>query len=234
MVGKSGKSLAPISVPTANLHSPRMRRRLHFRELTFGAATAWEDGHGTIGTSTPLVSTAVTYNVEQMGITTGLGGVAFSADSHQVHFTADESRSSDSKQTLFTVDLERSAVVATKPAKPGDYYAWCTDVDTNKNGEMVFISDRIAPFRYDVVFGQPNGPQEPLGVTTVSRYNQNPVLTNDGRVLFLAGTGWNSGSRPIFSLWSVNSDGTEPKQLAGSALFTKPLEWAQQQVTAEP
>ena len=164
----------------------------------------------------------------------GIGGVAFSADSHQVHFTADESRSSDSKQTLFTVDLERSAVVATKPAKPGDYYAWCTDVDTNKNGEMVFISDRIAPFRYDVVFGQPNGPQEPLGVTTVSRYNQNPVLTNDGRVLFLAGTGWNSGSRPLFSLWSVNSDGTEPKQLAGSALFTKPLEWAQQQVTAEP
>lgn len=91
---------------------------------------------------------------------------------------------------------------------------------------MVFISDRNAPFRYDIIFAQRDGSQEALGVTTVSRYNQNPVLTNDGRILFLAGTEWNSGSRPIFSLWSVNADGTEPKQLAGSALFTNPLKSA--------
>lgn len=163
----------------------------------------------------------------------GIGGVAFSADSHRVHFTADESRNSDSKQTLFTIDLEDSSVAATKPAKPGEYYAWCTDVHTNENGEMVFISDRNAPFHYDVVFAQPNGPQESLGVTTVSRYNQNPVLMNDDRILFLAGTEWNSGSRPIFSLWSVNTDGKGPKQLAGSTLFTSPLEWEQQQNASE-
>jgi Tol biopolymer transport system component len=53
----------------------------------------------------------------------GIGGVAFSADSRQVYFTTDESRHSDSKQTLFTIDLEGSSVAATKPAKPGKYYA---------------------------------------------------------------------------------------------------------------
>jgi hypothetical protein len=98
---------------------------------------------------------------------------------------------------------------------------------------MVFISDRNAPFHYDVVFAQPNGSQESLGVTTVSRYNQNPVLMKEGTILFLAGTDWNSGSRPIFSLWSVNTDGTGPKQLADSTLFSSPLEWEEQQNATE-
>ncbi|HRX79920.1 MAG TPA: hypothetical protein P5307_12705 [Pirellulaceae bacterium] len=158
-----------------------------------------------------------------------IGGLAFSANAKHVYFTADEIRNSDSKATLFTITLDDSSVAATKPGKAGDYYAWCTDPHTNKKDEMVFISDRNSPFQYDVVFAAPEGPQTTLGVTTVSQHNQNPVVTNDGRILFLAGTAWNSGSRPIFSLWSVNVDGTATKQLAGSALFTNPLEWARQQ-----
>ncbi len=158
----------------------------------------------------------------------GVGGVAFSANAKEIYFTADESRNPDSKETLFTITLHDSSVVATKPDKSGDYYAWCSEVNINKKGEMAFISDRNSPFHYDIVFAGLDGQQEPLGVTTVSRYNQNPVVTNDGRIIFLAGTAWNSGNRPIFSLWSVNVDGTSPKQLAGSDLFTRPLQWSRQ------
>jgi Tol biopolymer transport system component len=163
-----------------------------------------------------------------------IGGVAFSANSKHIYFTADEIRNSDSKETLFTITLDDSTVVATQPTKSGDYYAWWTDSHTNRNNEMVFISDRNAPFHYDVVFTRLDGQERSLGVTSLSRYNKNPVVTNDGKILFLAGTAWNSGSRPIFSLWSVTTDGTSTKELAGSALFTDPLEWARQQSATEP
>lgn len=162
-----------------------------------------------------------------------ISGVAFSANSQSIYFTADESRNSESKVTLFTLKLDDSTVVASEPNADGDYYAWYSDVYINKNSEMVFISDRNAPFHYDVVFRARDGQEKCLGVTSVSRYNQNPVLTNDGRILFLAGTEWNSHSRPIYTLWSVKTDGTSAKQLADSVLFTDPLEWARQQNAAE-
>src|SRR5262245_45744999 len=48
-------------------------------------------------------------------------------------------------------------------------------------------------------------------ITQISRYNQGPVFAPDGKqVLFLAGTKWNADSRPIFSLWSVDTDGKNP------------------------
>jgi Tol biopolymer transport system component len=65
-----------------------------------------------------------------------------------------------------------------------------------------------------------------LATTQVSRYIQRPVFTPDGkRILFLAATEWNSNSRPIFSLWSVGTDGKNPKQIAPSVLFTDPLNY---------
>ncbi len=162
-----------------------------------------------------------------------IGGIAFSANSQQIYFTADEIRNSDSKQTLFTIMLDDSTVVATKPNEVGKYYAWCTDVHTNKKSEMVFISDRNAPFQYDVFFTEFDGQEKCLEVTGVSRHNKNPVVTNDGRILFLAGTAWNSGNRPIFSLWSVNPDGTSTKELASADLFTDPTKWNRQQSAAK-
>lgn len=170
-------------------------------------------------------------------LTTGnhydIGGVAFSSNSKHIYFTSEELRTSASKETLFTITLDDSTVIATKPTDTGDYYAWCTDVHVNRNNETVFISDRNAPFQYDVVFTGLDGHEKALGVTAVSRYNKNPVLTNDGRILFLAGTAWNSGSRPIFSLWSVKTDGTSSRQLAGSDLFTDPQRWALRQNATE-
>jgi len=45
------------------------------------------------------------------------------------------------------------------------------------------------------------------------------------KILFLAGTEWNAGSRPIFSLWSMDIDGGNAKQVADSGLFTDPDNW---------
>ena len=71
-----------------------------------------------------------------------------------------------------------------------------------------------------------SGESRSVGATNVSRYNQNPVLTKDGtKILFLAGTEWNAGSRAIYSLWEVKADGSDVKQLADSSLFTRPAEW---------
>jgi Tol biopolymer transport system component len=67
---------------------------------------------------------------------------------------------------------------------------------------------------------------KPLGITTISSYNGNAVLTPDGKhVLFLAGTESGPGNRAIYSLWQVNADGKDPRCLADSGLFSHPLRW---------
>ncbi len=81
-----------------------------------------------------------------------IGGVAFSSNAKHIYFTAADTRNSDRKETLFTIALSDSTVVATNPTESGDYYAWCTDVYVSRNNEMAFISDRSAPFHYDIIF----------------------------------------------------------------------------------
>jgi Tol biopolymer transport system component len=66
----------------------------------------------------------------------------------------------------------------------------------------------------------------PSGATKISKYNQAPVFSSDGKkIIFLAGTDWNIHSRPIFSLWQMDMDGNNPRQMADSGLFTDPLHW---------
>lgn len=100
---------------------------------------------------------------------------------------------------------------------------------------VAFISDRIVPYEYDVfIMNQDGTDPRPLGVTKISRYNQNPVFLPGGKsLLFLAGTEWNAASRPIFSLWQVDADGKNPRCVAASKLFTHPLRWKPKQ-KAEP
>jgi Tol biopolymer transport system component len=106
--------------------------------------------------------------------------------------------------------------------------AWGTDLDVARSGtEILFVSDRLQPFHYDIFGwqGQMNAPK-PLGLISVSRYNQNPRwLPGQQAILFLAATEWNSHSRPIFSLWRADADGSNPQQLADSSLFTSPHLW---------
>lgn len=114
------------------------------------------------------------------------------------------------------------------PAPPGKarFAVWGSTPSASIDGKLItFISDRLGPFRYDVfVMPVAGGDARPLGMTTVSRYNQQPAFLPDGKsILFLAGTERNASSRYIFSLWKVELDGSKPIRIVESKLFTDPL-----------
>jgi Tol biopolymer transport system component len=109
------------------------------------------------------------------------------------------------------------------------FAAWGSEPAVSNDGKLItFISDRSMPFRYDLFVMTSDGKDaRPLGVTTVSRYNQKPAFVPDGKaVVFLAGTEWNQFNRPIFSLWKVRLDGSKPTLIADSKIFTDPLHWS--------
>jgi Tol biopolymer transport system component len=158
----------------------------------------------------------------------GMNGVSFSTDSQEVLFSADEDRAADtSKRTLFEVALDGTMTIH-KPEMDGEYCAWITDPYSHAGGTgYVFISDRVEAFQYDVLVmdGDSKKPRS-LGAISASRYNGNPVITRDGAtVYFLAGTEQNGAVRSIYSLWSVNYDGSDMRQFADSSLFTTPASW---------
>jgi Tol biopolymer transport system component len=114
----------------------------------------------------------------------------------------------------------------------GKYAAWVSRPAVSPDGNSIaFFSDRADPFRYDlyVMNGDGTNPR-PLGITKISHYNDKAVFTPDGKsVLFLAGTESGAGNRPIYSLWQVNTDGSKPRRIADSGLFTDPARWKAKQ-----
>lgn len=106
--------------------------------------------------------------------------------------------------------------------------AWAIDPDISSDGALTtFISDRAVSYQYDVYVMATDGTPRPLHVTKVARYNQNPRFSSDDKsVWFLAGADWNSGGRPIFSLWRVGIEDWRVEQVADSGLFTHPSRWA--------
>jgi Tol biopolymer transport system component len=89
---------------------------------------------------------------------------------------------------------------------------------------LAFCSDRKKSFWYDVCISTENNETRCL-VGNKSRYNRYPAFFPDGdRILFLAGTEFNAGSRPVFSLWEVSLSGAT-KEIATSDLFTNPTRW---------
>lgn len=162
----------------------------------------------------------------------GINGVLFSSDGQTLFYSAEaDRRASDPSVTVLAVSVDNPEVpeiVTSKPGSAGNHYAWASDPALSPDGkQFVFISDRETPFHYDLVrMDRQTGQTTSLGVTHISRYNQNPVITPDGtKVLFLAGTEWNAGSRPIFSLWSIGMDGRNAVEIADSGLFTDPAGW---------
>ena len=106
-----------------------------------------------------------------------------------------------------------------------DVHGWATDPILAPDGvTLAYCSDRQQPFWYDVCIS--NGDDKPRClVGTKSRYNSYPAFFPDGdRILFLAGTEVNAGSRPIYALWEVTNAGTT-KEIATSDLFTNPAHW---------
>lgn len=163
----------------------------------------------------------------------GIGAVVFSINREAVLFSADNNRrAKDLSTNVFEVPINGSAGPEPVPPQPtvaGKYAAWASDPRLSTNGNiMIVVSDRASPYQYDLLLVDRNTSQAvPLGATSISRYNKNPVFTPDGKkILFLAGTEWNAGSRPIFSLWSIDCDGKNAKQVVDSQLFSDPSHWS--------
>jgi len=162
----------------------------------------------------------------------GINKVLFSRDGQAILFSAETDRgASDSVVSVFEASLDGGApptVVTSRPKSFGKHYAWASNPGLSRDGRyLVLVSDRQTPYHYDLVLmDRQTGDSRSLAITQISRYNQGPLFAPDGKqVLFLAGTKWNADSRPIFSLWSVDTDGKNPIQIADSALFTDPLKW---------
>jgi Tol biopolymer transport system component len=116
-----------------------------------------------------------------------------------------------------------------RASAPGDAAVWAGHATPAPDGRhVVIVSDRAEPYHYDLFVTDLDGANcRPLGVTAVSRFNQQPVVAPDGKgVYFLAGTEWNARNRPIYSLWRVDLAVGKPTQIAGSRLFTSPMSWS--------
>ena len=130
--------------------------------------------------------------------------------------------------------LQVSATVAGDPRiilplpKPGRHSgANGSEPDFSQNGrDIAFISDRTTPFSYDICIMDRDGSNlRSLHITKVSTYNQQPTYLPDGKsLLFLAGTE-RRDSRPLFSLWQVNTDGSNAHLVADASLFLNPSVW---------
>lgn len=102
---------------------------------------------------------------------------------------------------------------------------WATDpMLAADDVTLAFCSDREQSFWYDVCVSR--GEESPTClVGNKSRYNRYPDFFPDGsRILFLAGTEFNAGNRPIYSLWQVSLAG-QTNVIASSKLFTDPEHW---------
>lgn len=162
----------------------------------------------------------------------GISGVVFSPSGKSILYSADNNRAaSDLDTNVFEISVDGS-----NPPKPGvpqptsigKYASWASEPAFSPDGKkLVVISDRKSSFQYDLLLIDADSANtKHLNATTVSRYNKGPVFSpSGGQVFFLAGTEWNSRSRPIFSLWTIDVDGTNAKEIVDSHLFTGPLNW---------
>ncbi len=158
------------------------------------------------------------------------GSPCFIAEGKAILFSASGDYP-DTKTYVFTVQTdgtEPPKLLTAPPASQEHCAAWCNAPSVSLDGKQIaFISDRAKPFHYDVLtMGTDTTNTRRLGVTKISQYNHQPVFLPDGKgIMFLAATEWNSHQRPIFSLWQVDLDGSHPRRIADSGLFTDPLHW---------
>jgi serine/threonine-protein kinase len=154
----------------------------------------------------------------------------FTRGGREIVYSATVHRGDDLVSTAFAVD----AAGGKQPGRffgapsPGQFAAWASQVTPAPDGErFVIVSDRARPFHYDLLVVDRGGTTaRSLGVTTVSRYNQRPVVSRDSKsVLFLASSAWTAAHRPIYDLWRVDLAGGQARRVADSGLFTAPLHW---------
>ncbi len=124
-----------------------------------------------------------------------------------------------------TANGQPTLLIPKHPGEDADVHAWASGPMVSPDGtSMAFTSDREKPFWYDVCVATGNDHVTCL-VGMRSRYNRYPDFFPDGqRLIFLAGTRFNGGARPIYSLWEVSLTG-QTREIASSDLFTHPERW---------
>lgn len=162
------------------------------------------------------------------------------ADGGQTLVFCAEGDGPGAQMSLFSVRADGSQEPKPLTAPPplgANCGAWGSGPSASIDGKLItFVSDRASPYRYDIyVMTRAGTGVRQLGMSAVSRYNQQPVFMPDGKsIMFLAGTEANASSRPIFSLWKAGVDGGEPTRVAESKLFTDPIHWHAPSNTVQP
>lgn len=160
----------------------------------------------------------------------GAGRPCFSRNDEIIFYDADERGKSITTIDSITVVDAATPQIIVPLSSPGTG-AIATEPNISRNGEKIaFLSDRRVPYEYDVCTMKTDGSDvNCLNVTKISHYNQQPTFFPNGKsILFLAGTKSNAGGRAIFSLWQVDIDGRNAKEIADSSLFTHPQRWKTQ------
>lgn len=133
----------------------------------------------------------------------------------------------DLPAALYTVSLgnQPTRIIPKAGTSDANVNAWALDPMVGPDGEMMaYCSDRSKPFWYDVSVEIGDAKSKSL-VGSKSRYNRYPDFFPDGqRIVFLAGTDFNAGNRPVYCLWEVSLSG-QTQELATSDLFTNPSNW---------
>lgn len=161
-----------------------------------------------------------------------MGGPRFAANSKSVLFSADaDTGNNHSFSALFQANIEGEAgAVVTR--LDGKQIANCAamtsapDVD-HKNDRVVFISDRVKTFEYEVFLTQPIARRSvSRKLTSLKGYLWSPKIAADANVVyFLRNVRGGFFGKDSAELWKVNADGSGQERVAGRELFEKPLSW---------
>lgn len=91
--------------------------------------------------------------------------------------------------------------------------------------KVVFISDRRKRYEYDLFIMNLDGSNPiPLNLTGISKYNAMPCFSPNGKeVFFLAESEKNANSQPLFSLWTANANGQNPRLVMSKDVFSEPI-----------
>lgn len=207
-------------------------RAFRYRPYSMGGMV-WSDYEVCImqadGTDAKRLTTKKYYSVSRPQFTRD-GNIVFSAEvPYDSQFSKQNSGGSLATLVQVSADVPSEPKILLPLPKPGKHSgAHGTDPDLSPDGQQIaFLSDKATPFSYDIYIMNRDGSNlRSLNVTTVSTYNGQPTYLPDGKsLLFLAGTETDSRSRPIFSLWKVNVDGSHAQRIADESLFLQPTRW---------
>jgi len=142
-------------------------------------------------------------------------------------YAFDPSISSDGKTLwwwsadgVFTSPLDESR--APQNIAPGDRY----DAALSPRGDRIaYVTGQYSSDLMIYVMPAKGGAS--VALTQAGKECNHPVFSPNGRIIYYLVESWPGGLSDVskYSLWQVQANGTQPKKLAGYALFDDPLHW---------